>query len=760
MRASSKRRLGLRAAAGIAALLAAPALAGAPRVPAELVGEWMRAEAAKALLSRGALDDRDLDSLRITSSKLSLQESGDRAARLLRPTSVDAAAKTIGVDGDTWTWDAAHRLHHGSDVWVRIDDALPAAVGLSAADVVLAAALSDGFLDGKQPLVTAPAWERNGKGRAWFGAAQARDLVVDGHARTVTFGDEAYHVHLERQGVALKPIAKGAARTLTRMKDPPFRVLADALLLRAAPDGAAPVVATLFFGATVRVWGAAAEDKQEGHLHGRWYLVQRQGKLGWAFGPFLARQVPPFTAGKAGRASTLLAPPDEPLQLFAGASPDDPDELGCFAARLDVDEPEFVGPDPWDASEVRDVYIERMDFNKDDVLDPVCLARRRADVQVCPIMSSRGEEGFVALPCVTWTGKGLPALSASDVNGDGFSDLSVKGGDVTTTFPFRPELGDFVTEAEANKPVKLDDVLARVKLADKIKKNDKGEIVRIALGGAGIQIHRLPADLFDVASLRSLWVPNGELRDLPKAIGKLKNLRELVLDHNRLERLPDTIGELHELRSLDVSNNALSALPASTASLAHLDKLNLSANHFATLPAVVPKLAALTRLRMSDNQLRELPRELAGVDGLREVDLSRNPLGRVPGVLCQLDALDRLTLDETGLSAVPACLFDTEVTDLSLARNPLTALPAVPSGHGLRRLDLSHDRFTQLPSSVLALPKLVGLYFTDNPLEELPAALAASTTITDLVRYSCSKKKGEALKDAVERCTRKRYRWK
>ncbi|KAL3837058.1 hypothetical protein ACJMK2_022445 [Sinanodonta woodiana] len=71
----------------------------------------------------------------------------------------------------------------------------------------------------------------------------------------------------------------------------------------------------------------------------------------------------------------------------------------------------------------------------------------------------------------------------------------------------------------------------------------------------------LPANFFQLDSLRALYLGDNDFEILPPEIGKLKNLMILVLRDNDFIALPKEIGDLPRLRELHVQGNRLTVLP-------------------------------------------------------------------------------------------------------------------------------------------------------------------------------------------------------
>jgi hypothetical protein len=84
--------------------------------------------------------------------------------------------------------------------------------------------------------------------------------------------------------------------------------------------------------------------------------------------------------------------------------------------------------------------------------------------------------------------------------------------------------------------------------------------------------------LTTLTNLRSLSVPNGTLKKLPRSIGRMSNLRALDVSGNQIRELPPEIGQLSRLERLNLRGNQLIELPPSIENLVGLKALDLSHN--------------------------------------------------------------------------------------------------------------------------------------------------------------------------------------
>jgi internalin A len=267
---------------------------------------------------------------------------------------------------------------------------------------------------------------------------------------------------------------------------------------------------------------------------------------------------------------------------------------------------------------------------------------------------------------------------------------------------------------------------------------------RVAVRGrSGI----VPASLRNARDVRSVALTGGAISEVPGYLGNLKSLRSLDLSGNYLHSVPDSLGKLTGLTELDLSGNRLREVPEALRRLTSLTRLNLSSNPLREVPSWLSDLASLGELDLSDLGLLQVPGWLEDLPELTvlnlsfnhlsgrldplcrlrltELDLAVNLLSRVPASLESLTALTWLDVSANALAEVPEWLGNlTALTSLDLSMNRLRKVPQVLGNLvSLRSLDLSSNEITRLPARMGNLVSLSALDVSDNQLEILPAEL-------------------------------------
>src|ERR1700679_1173952 len=94
------------------------------------------------------------------------------------------------------------------------------------------------------------------------------------------------------------------------------------------------------------------------------------------------------------------------------------------------------------------------------------------------------------------------------------------------------------------------------------------------------QLHTIPKELGQLASLQKLYLDNNQLQTIPKEFGQLAILQKLSLYNNNLQTIPKELGQLAILQILYLHNNQLQIIPKEFGHLASLLRLDLDNNQF------------------------------------------------------------------------------------------------------------------------------------------------------------------------------------
>jgi len=239
-------------------------------------------------------------------------------------------------------------------------------------------------------------------------------------------------------------------------------------------------------------------------------------------------------------------------------------------------------------------------------------------------------------------------------------------------------------------------------------------------------------------------------------IAEARRTQAVTLSLNQLDltTVPADVWELHSLQTLWLNGNALTDLPSDISRLSQLQQLGLGSNKFAILPIDICSIKRLHTLALDWNSLSSLPLELSNLQNLRKLVLTGNPLGGIPPGILGLSNLKHLRLDQIGLSkdldqlgnlrslevleiasnsisSLPPSFFSlTNLLVLSAHSNRILCLPA-EIGHltHLHQLSLNINRLRSLPPEIGCLTSLRTLLLNKNQLERLPPEIGKLTAL-------------------------------
>lgn len=153
----------------------------------------------------------------------------------------------------------------------------------------------------------------------------------------------------------------------------------------------------------------------------------------------------------------------------------------------------------------------------------------------------------------------------------------------------------------------------------------------------GTPLIRLPYKIEEMQNLKSLYVANAKLSEIPEFLGNLE-LDYLTLMGNNLQTIPPGIGLMHSLKLLNLAGNSLSKIP-DLIDLPNLQRLILSSNNISDFGElrVLPKLE---ELYLNGNRLKQLP-PLELFPNLRVLVINDNLLREFPdiSILTNLEVL-------------------------------------------------------------------------------------------------------------------------
>ncbi|XP_053403856.1 DISP complex protein LRCH3-like isoform X2 [Mercenaria mercenaria] len=192
-----------------------------------------------------------------------------------------------------------------------------------------------------------------------------------------------------------------------------------------------------------------------------------------------------------------------------------------------------------------------------------------------------------------------------------------------------------------------------------------------------------------------------KLREYPKLAAKYDLIDTISADvsKNRVSEVPKEVCAYISMEKLDCYHNVIKSIPEAIVQLQALTYLNLSRNQLSIIPSFISQLQALEVLIASHNRLVSLPEEIGVLDKLMELDVSCNEISHLPLQIGDLKSLK----------------------SLNVRRNFLQELPVEISKLNLRKLDISSNRVSKIPTVFRRIETLEDIILDNNPLTTPPA---------------------------------------
>ncbi|KAM9325658.1 volume-regulated anion channel subunit LRRC8D [Gastrophryne carolinensis] len=234
-------------------------------------------------------------------------------------------------------------------------------------------------------------------------------------------------------------------------------------------------------------------------------------------------------------------------------------------------------------------------------------------------------------------------------------------------------------------------------------------------------------------NLKCLHVKFTDVAEIPAWVYLLKNLRELYLmgnlnaENNKMIGL-ESLRELRHLKVLYVKSNLTKIPPNITDVAAHLTKLIIH-NDGSKLVVLnsLKKMMNVAELELHNCELERIPHAIFSLGNLQELDLKSNSIRTVEEVISfqHLKRLTCLKLWHNKIVSIPQSISQVRnLESLYFSNNKLESLPAALFHlQKLRYLDLSYNCITMIPIEIGMLQNLQHFYITGNKIDILPKTL-------------------------------------
>jgi Leucine-rich repeat (LRR) protein len=260
------------------------------------------------------------------------------------------------------------------------------------------------------------------------------------------------------------------------------------------------------------------------------------------------------------------------------------------------------------------------------------------------------------------------------------------------------------------------------------------------------QIYNLPDEV--PRNLQHLEVQNNHLRALPVDLFQ-GGIRVLNASSNFLIDVPITFS-LAPLRAVDISNNHIRSLLFFGSGMPKLQELNLSNNFIRQLPDGLGNCPELKTLNLSKNKVREFWLKQPAFQNIENIFFSSNQLSEVPAYMADFASLMCLDLRwnvEMRSPPIAVCNEGAAFVRMYLQRFRRGALTDeiglqfmnfdyIPISTyeltNLKILDLSNNKFEDLPDELVRFNVLETLELSDNLFKMVPKSVKMITSLKTL----------------------------
>lgn len=235
----------------------------------------------------------------------------------------------------------------------------------------------------------------------------------------------------------------------------------------------------------------------------------------------------------------------------------------------------------------------------------------------------------------------------------------------------------------------------------------------------------LPLDLFQ-GGIQVLNTSFNFLTEIPITF-YLAPLRAVDISNNRIRSASFFGSGLPKLQELNLSNNFIRHLSEGLGNCSDLRTLNMSRNKVIEFWNKPPAFSRIENIFLASNQLSVVPAYMADFISLRVFDLTSNAEMRSPpGAICEEGAaVMRTYLQKFRRGA----LTDTvELQFMNFDYIPISTFELT----NLKILDLSHNKFKNLPSELTKFNVLEALILDDNFFEMVPKSVKMLTSLRTL----------------------------
>ncbi|KAK4358173.1 hypothetical protein RND71_023783 [Anisodus tanguticus] len=239
----------------------------------------------------------------------------------------------------------------------------------------------------------------------------------------------------------------------------------------------------------------------------------------------------------------------------------------------------------------------------------------------------------------------------------------------------------------------------------------------------------LPNCMSSLSSLVRLCLQGTSVSELNFQLGNFKSLEKLEMrDCTSIRSLPSSIGNMVCLTTLNLCNTSITELPDSIGLLERLWELKLhNCLNLHYLPASIGSLKSLCYLYMDETAVSELPNEIGMLSSLKQLKMRKKPRAGEDELLDMVDLHVGGRSKRVTLPGSFSNLSSLEFLDAHAWKISGKISDDFQNLSALEKLDLEHNDFCSLPSSLKRLCVLKDLFLPNcrklKFLPELPSSL-------------------------------------
>ncbi len=219
----------------------------------------------------------------------------------------------------------------------------------------------------------------------------------------------------------------------------------------------------------------------------------------------------------------------------------------------------------------------------------------------------------------------------------------------------------------------------------------------------------------------SLTLTDPNLAVLPPEVYGITGLTNLQIVGSKITVLPNELGQFRLLTQIRIASCPITEIQDGFFNLTNLEHLEISSCRLTTLSPKFVDFKKLTELSFYDNRISALPEGWEQLPVLKSVNLTGNRLKVLPDSFGKAPLLDTIAVGDNMLSDLPAAWAGMGLPFLNLSNNRFTQVPGVLSKiQGMTYLNLSGNQIAEIPPFVSSMTTLQQLEFARNRLTAIP----------------------------------------